>query len=133
MSRFLLIAAAFTLTACAPIAPTAPSLLALPGQGKTLEQFTADDIGCRGYAQGRQPAGETMAMAEDLQRRYDVAYVQCMYAKGHKVPVPGIFAGKPAGEPPVPPPPPAPSMIPPLVPPASQTPQPETSTPPNQG
>lgn len=27
----------------------------------------------------------------DLQGRYDVSYVQCMYSKGHQVPVPGRF------------------------------------------
>ena len=51
-----------------------------------------------------------------LQQRYDGAYKQCMYAKGHKVPVQGNVgysdAGQPArrGAPPaalIPPPPPA--------------------------
>jgi len=27
----------------------------------------------------------------ELQQRYDAAYIQCMYAKGHQVPVPGNF------------------------------------------
>lgn len=51
------------------------------------------------------------------QRQYDNAYVQCMYTKGHRVPVPaGMSYGRPvraseAGYPPPPPgaPPPAPS------------------------
>jgi hypothetical protein len=29
----------------------------------------------------------------DLQQRYDIAYIQCMYAKGHQVPVSGQFSG----------------------------------------
>jgi hypothetical protein len=29
----------------------------------------------------------------EVQQRYDVAYVQCMYAKGHQVPVSGQFSG----------------------------------------
>lgn len=46
-----------------------------------------------------------------LQHRYDMAYTQCMYAKGHKVPVSGRFASTNDrramryGTPPPPPPP----------------------------
>jgi uncharacterized protein YcfJ len=58
----------------------------------------------------------------ELQQRYDIAYIQCMYTKGHQVPVSGQFAGPtsqssvvshpnnanipppPAGTPPPPPP-----------------------------
>jgi hypothetical protein len=29
----------------------------------------------------------------DVQQRYDIAYIQCMYAKGHQVPVSGQFSG----------------------------------------
>lgn len=29
----------------------------------------------------------------DLQQRFDVAYIQCMYTKGHQVPVSGQFSG----------------------------------------
>jgi hypothetical protein len=46
-----------------------------------------------------------------VQQRYDVAYIQCMYAKGHQVPVSGQFSGQtprqavtPASH--IPPPPP---------------------------
>ncbi|MDD5411927.1 MAG: glycine zipper family protein [Methylobacter sp.] len=28
-----------------------------------------------------------------VQQRYDIAYIQCMYAKGHQVPVSGQFSG----------------------------------------
>jgi hypothetical protein len=61
-----------------------------------------------------------------LQRRYDVAYTQCMYAKGHKVPVSGRFVtsepSAPAASPPAPaasatPPPPPPPGTPPPPPP----------------
>lgn len=57
------------------------------------------------------------------QRQYDNAYIQCMYTKGHRVPVPGnITYAKPvkaadAGIPPPPPgmpPPPPPSVKPPV-------------------
>ena len=65
-----------------------------------------------------------------LQSRYDAAYVQCMYSKGHQVPVKRgsqspSYASQPAVAPPPPPPPPpavTPSSIPP--PPAGTPPPP---------
>jgi len=36
--------------------------------------------------------GTSSASAYGLQHRYDMAYTQCMYASGHKVPVSGHFA-----------------------------------------
>ncbi|MDR3300613.1 MAG: hypothetical protein LBU43_11620 [Candidatus Accumulibacter sp.] len=120
--------------------PTGPSVLALPGAGKTFDQFRLDDGECRRYAfqwiggvtaekaaeesavrsavigtavgavvgaaiGGRNGAGvgagtgllfgstagadASQRSAYGSQRRYDNAYVQCMYAGGHKVPVPG--------------------------------------------
>ena len=53
------------------------------------------------------------ASAYTIQQRYDIGYIQCMYAKGHKVPVSGRFASaqeRPAPRrytPPPPPPPPS--------------------------
>jgi len=58
------------------------------------------------------------------QRQYDNAYIQCMYAKGHRVPVPGnVSYSKPvkASEAGIPPPPPG---MPPPPPPGTQSPQP---------
>jgi len=53
----------------------------------------------------------------DLQRRYDIAYQQCMYAKGHRVPVEGSFSQSPPARSrsnsPTPPPPPPPNQPPP--------------------
>lgn len=49
----------------------------------------------------------------EAQRRYDNAFIQCMYAKGHRVPVSGRYAPERQGAPPAPaappypPPPPA--------------------------
>jgi len=43
------------LGACAVAPPSAPSIAAMPGQGKTFDQFTADDAACRGYASTRVP------------------------------------------------------------------------------
>jgi len=62
----------------------------------------------------------------DTQQRYDVAYIQCMYAKGHQVPVSGQFSGShsqpvvaPTQSNSLPPPPPPPPGVPPPPPPAS--------------
>jgi hypothetical protein len=139
-SSTVLLAAALPLlllAGCASV-PTGPSVMTLPGSGKTFDQFRADDAECRQYALdqvggadadraavdagvrsaavgtaigavvgaavgGRQGAavgaggglmvgsvagsGAAQSSSYGTQRRYDHAYVQCMYAKGHKVPV----------------------------------------------
>jgi hypothetical protein len=69
---------AVALSACAV---SGPSVGVLPGQGTTFEQFQGDDTACRAIAAGPDP--------EKSQARYDMTYIQCMYAKGHRVPVPG--------------------------------------------
>jgi hypothetical protein len=95
--------------------------MVLPGSSKTMDQFQADDGRCRQMATGelqREPHGGVSA-----QQRYDMAYMQCMYAAGNQIPVssrPGYStpAGSapatsttisqppapPAGTPPAPPP-----------------------------
>jgi hypothetical protein len=148
------------LGACATL-PDGPSVLALPGTGKSFDQFRADDGVCRQYAHeqvgGKTPnqassesAARSVALgtaigavagtaidgshgtaagagtgllisslagisaadtsAYGTQRRYDYGYEQCMYAKGHRIPVSGRFIVKSdhASPPPVPPPPPPP-------------------------
>lgn len=141
----LLLIASLTLSACASI-PSGPSAMALPGSGKSFDQFRFDDVNCRGFA--RQQVGGTPDEAErdaavksaiiatilgaaagaaigsasgdmgagaaigggsglligsaygtgyasssryEAQRRYDHAYLQCMYAMGHRIPVHGSF------------------------------------------
>jgi len=64
---------------------------------------------------GTGAAGSSMY---EVQRRYDTAYIQCMYAKGHQVPVSGQFSGAIPQQavPPalsIPPPPPGPPPAPP--------------------
>jgi hypothetical protein len=152
------------LGACVTV-PEGPSLMALPGSGKSFDQFRADDFDCRQYAQmqigGNTPAqaannsavtsavvgtllgaaagaaingssgagvgagagllvgsmagaGAGQSSAYDLQRRYDHAYVQCMYAKGESVPVSGRSMSSPTySAAPLPPPPPGPPPPPP--------------------
>src|SRR6266581_3544044 len=128
--RFSPVLAALLLGACVSV-PSGPSVMVLPGTGKSFDQFRADDMDCRQFAYSQvggtdanQVASESAvksaavgtvigAAAGDrsaygVQRRYDYAFVQCMYAKGHKVPVSGRFtSAAPAYAPsPLPPPPP---------------------------
>lgn len=50
------------------------------------------------------------------QRQYDRAYVQCMYARGHRVPVSGLYTSAPAAT--------VPAVTPPLPPPGNPPPPP---------
>lgn len=125
--------------ACTTI-PSGPSVMALPGTGRSFDQFRANDAQCRQFALGQiggasanetavesgvksaavgaavgalagvamggqrgagvgagmgllagsaAGAGAGQASGYGSQRRYDNAYVQCMYANGDRVPVSG--------------------------------------------
>ena len=167
ISRLSVLPALLILGACATYPPTGPSAMALPGTGRTFDQFRADDMECRQYASlqaggqeqaatdstvrsaalgtaigavagaamgGRDGAGAGAGMgliagtlagsgagntsAYEMQRRYDIGYQQCMYAKGHRIPVSGRFAAptyesQPASAVPPPPPPGSPPPPPP--------------------
>lgn len=144
------------LLACTTM-PTGPRVMALPGTGKSFEQFRADDFECRQFALaqvggvtssqaatesglksaavgaavgavagaaigGHESAGAGAgtglvigslagigaadASAYGSQRQFDQAYIQCMYAKGERVPVSGQFTSMPSQATPLPPPPP---------------------------
>ena len=97
----------FVLLGCART-PTGPSVLVLAGSGKSLEEFQRDDAVCRTSA--AQDLERTKHGDVPPQRRYDITYMQCMYAKGHQIPVPG---GRPkytsSGSPRAPSAPPAPA------------------------
>jgi hypothetical protein len=59
---------------------------------------------------GMHGAGAAQVSGYEAQRRYDNAFIQCMYAKGHRVPVSGHYAPERQGAPAAPyypPPPPA--------------------------
>ena len=75
----LAIVAALLLAGCATV-PTAPGVMALPGSAKGADEFRSDDAACR-------QAAEIDAKATK-QWRYDMIYLQCMYAKGNQIPVP---------------------------------------------
>ncbi|MDF3840087.1 YMGG-like glycine zipper-containing protein [Cupriavidus basilensis] len=151
--------AALTLAGCA-VMPSGPSVMVLPGTGKSFDQFRADDNSCRQFAfsqvggvtanqaatnsaVGSAVVGTALGAAAGAafnggsgaavgagagllagslvgasnaqysgygsQRRYDAAYVQCMYASGNRVPVYGRMASAPRPAAPTyyyPPPPP---------------------------
>ena len=159
--------------------PGGPSVMVLPGSGKSFDQFRFDDYECRQYASsqigGNTPdqaatdsgvksavvgaaigtvagaalggsrgavagagigtAGGALAgtgaasrSGYTLQQRYDMGYQQCMYAKGHQIPVAGRYdrpswpVQRAAPPPPPPPPgapPPPPAGTPPPPPPAT--------------
>lgn len=154
LSRVTLLAGAMVLAGCVS-APSAPSMVVLPGSNKSYEQFSRDDAICRSDAQNRvngsvqtatnNAAGTAVAgtmigaaagaligaasghagagaaigagsgllvgssmgsnagqrSSGNLQQQYDMAYKECMYARGDKVPV--NYAGQQVAEPQVPP------------------------------
>ena len=103
-----LLIAAVVLAGCAS-APTGPSVMVLPGTNKSMEQFQADDARCRQAAAAelqQEKGGQVSA-----QKRYDMAYLQRMYAQGNQIPIsrPGYStpgASAPATSTTVSPPPP---------------------------
>jgi len=174
MNKILLGIGLLALAGCASV-PSGPSVMVLPGSGKSFDRFRADDFDCRQYAfaqsgaqspdQAGTSAGVNSAVAgaavgalagaaiggsgqaaaagagigtatgalvgtgmaaqsaHTVQGRYDIAFTQCMYAKGHKVPVAGSYRGQPAStgssyRQATPPPPPPPAGTPPPPPPA---------------
>ena len=138
---FTLVVVIITLGACATM-PTGPSVMSLPGEAKSFDEFRADDAVCRQFAYEQiggvsgQQAAQTSAVNSavvgtvlgaaagaaigsvsgdmgagaaigagtgllygsavgssysagsyyEAQRRYDNAYLQCMYAKGNQIP-----------------------------------------------
>jgi hypothetical protein len=58
-------------------------------------------------------AGAANRSGYTLQQRYDIGYQQCMYAKGHKVPIAGRLDSQPRRRAVAPPPPPPPGTPPP--------------------
>src|SRR5690348_1956930 len=153
MPRTILTLRLFPLMVVLPLAacvsmPTGPSIMALPGNGRSFDEFRYDDYTCRQFAleqgggtprraqvtsgvgsaavgaglgaaagaalgggQGAAIGAGTGMLAGGLaganaagtsgsitQERYDMGYIQCMYAKGHRVPVSGQVQYSPAGQ-----------------------------------
>lgn len=107
------------LAGCAT-APTGPHVLVLPGTDKSFDQFRADEQECRQYAHsqiGTGTGGLAGTGGRGAQQRYDFAYQQCMYAKGHKVPMSRAeaerYSASKGSSPPPPPPGKPPAGVPP--------------------
>lgn len=158
------------------VVPTSPNVTALPGAGRSFDEFRKDDADCRVFAHyqvggsERQDAANAAAVQSAVagtaigalagaaigghhgagvgagmgllvgsatgadisrravygsQRHFDSAYIQCMYARGHRVPLRGgyVHAGQVDGNMPSPPPP-ARSVLPPPPPPGGPPPPP---------
>ncbi|HSB81636.1 MAG TPA: hypothetical protein VLM91_22885 [Candidatus Methylomirabilis sp.] len=78
-----------------------PSVTLLPSPGKTLDQFQVDDGVCRRWASAQTstlpgtastPSTTNSAVGGTLQVRYDLAYQQCMSAKGNQTPRTAVAA-----------------------------------------
>ena len=151
--HFLSLAGVLALAGCVTV-PTAPAVVALPGTAKSFDEFRADDVSCRQYAQYSLGPGAERVAADTaaanaaggallgaaagaiigsvtgqaghgaaigagtgllfgsaaganaagysyygMQRRYDMAYVQCMYARGNQVPSGRRYGPRPYGPP----------------------------------
>ncbi|KRB88915.1 glycine zipper family protein [Noviherbaspirillum sp. Root189] len=130
---------------CTTVPPNQPSVMVLPGTGKSFEEFRADNELCRQFASeqvsggtpdsagidsgtrsaalgtllgaaagaainggrgaavgagsglalgGLAGAGAAESSSAQLQRRYDIGFQQCMYAKGHRIPSAGGIMGQ---------------------------------------
>ena len=111
MKKLGAIAIALVIAGCASV-PTGPSVMVLPGAKKSAQEFQSDDARCREMASAElaTPRGNVSD-----QRRYDMTYLQCMYAQGNQIPVSGRPGySSPSGSEPAtsttisqPPPPPA--------------------------
>lgn len=152
--HLLSLAGVLALAGCVTV-PTGPAIMALPGTAKSFDEFRADDVSCRQYAQyslgpgaeqvpanaaaanaaggalwgaaagaiigsasGRAGEGAAIGAGTGLffgsaaganaagysyygmQRRYDMAYLQCMYARGNQVPAGPPYGPRPYGPPP---------------------------------
>lgn len=77
------------LSACSTM-PSGPGVLVLPGADKGFEEFHNDDLKCRQFAHEQIAAlKKAPDSKEEGQQSYDISFIQCMYAKGHQIPVPG--------------------------------------------
>jgi len=89
-SNLIVITMVLIIAGCASM-PSGPNVMVLPGTGKSFDNFRSDDALCEQYAL-TQVQGAEDDSEQELQERYDVAYVQCMYAKGQRIPVSGPFS-----------------------------------------
>ncbi|MPW21326.1 hypothetical protein GCT13_31735 [Paraburkholderia sp. CNPSo 3157] len=85
---------------CCPVAagcvsqPIGPAVAVKPGHDKPFTVFLQDDAQCKQYAREQLARGVDTRAASDahvpraqlnVQQRYDLAYLECMRAKGNEV------------------------------------------------
>src|ERR1700761_413499 len=58
--------AMLALAGCAVAPPTGPSVMVMPGQGKSFDAFRADDASCRQYADQQTGISPTQAANQSL-------------------------------------------------------------------
>jgi hypothetical protein len=124
LQMLIIIISVFLLNACSTM-PSGPSVLVLPSAGTNFDQFRNEDQLCRNLTHKQVEAAEDSMDSEDeAQQGYNIVYIQCMYSKGHLVPVPGLMYDMAQEEldEPLPPDAPAPLDMPAPAPP--QTPKP---------
>jgi hypothetical protein len=92
-SAVAILSGTLAVAACAVAPPTGPTVTALPPRGKSLAAFQQEDAGCRGYASAAIAASNAGTGEYNLQTRYNIAYTQCMYARGNSVQAPPLYAG----------------------------------------
>lgn len=90
MKRLAIGVGSMLLSACGSTPTYGPSMMVLPGTNKTFDQFRLDEQDCRAHAQSQVTKSSTeQESAGTAQQRFDRSFMQCMYAKGHKVPLTG--------------------------------------------
>ncbi|MGR9086764.1 MAG: hypothetical protein ACU841_06790 [Gammaproteobacteria bacterium] len=68
--------------------PGGPAVLVLPGAEKDFTQFRNDEDLCRLFARNRLTSSQAKTnSSEEAQQQYDIGFMQCMYAKGHRIPL----------------------------------------------
>ena len=63
--RLSAVAAAIFLSGCATVPPSGPSVMVLPGSGKSFDQFRADDFECRQFASNQIGGGTAEQASTD--------------------------------------------------------------------
>lgn len=80
---------AIYLVGCSTV-PSGPSALALPGDKASESQFRGDEKACRTFAHEELlSCSHKPKSLEEAQLHFDINYLQCMYTKGHLIPISG--------------------------------------------
>lgn len=83
------------LAACSTL-PSGPSVLVLPATHTSEARFRADETACRQFAHGQLlTTPHPPHSLEEGQLHFDIRYLQCMYGKGHQIPVFGEVISSP--------------------------------------